>query len=130
MKNRKNKRIKSSKYKIKLDFSKVDLVKTEKIFSRDKEFFSRQLRQKKLLNPKTKELLKILASGAVIGLSFAIPTLPMAVAPFITYGKKFNKNYFSQTIDRLKKQKLVKIVEENGQTLVRITQAGRVRALR
>ena len=63
-------------------------------------------------------------------MSFVIPVAPMALAPFVVDSNKYNKKRFNQIIGRLNKQKLIEMSEEGGQTVVKITDEGRVRALR
>lgn len=124
------KRRPKNKYSASLQLQKIDWAKVEKIFASDRELFLKQIKKGQVLDPRTKELLILLAGGVFFGLSVFFPTLPMALAPFLVERKRFDSGHFSQRIKRLKKQKLVEVVEENGQTLVRITEAGRVRALR
>lgn len=119
-----------NKFTTKIELNQVNWEKVEKIFTSDKQIFLKNLKTKTIINPYTKDILKLLAGGAVLGLSLVFPTLPMALAPLIISRNKFDNNYFSQSIERMRKQKLVEIVEEGDQTLVRITQEGRVRALR
>lgn len=128
-KNEKNHSKKTSRYGLKLHFENVNWDKTEKIFFADRKLLQKQLEKEEKRKARAKEILKLLAGGAVIGFSLIIPTAPMILAPFIGR-KKYDQSTFNQTIKRLKKQKLVKIVEEEGQTVVRITEAGRMRALR
>lgn len=110
---------------------KIDWSKAEKLFETDKKLLI-QTQAKDKDNkryPYTKEILLLLAGGVMLGLSVFFPTLPMALVPFVLDSKKYQKRRLTQTIDRLKKQKLVQIVEKSGQVIVRITDKGRVRAL-
>jgi len=118
------------KYTAKLKPDNIDWSKVEKIYIKEREAFLKNQREERILSPYSREILTLLASGAVLGMSLMIPALPVALASLVIKKERFNSRYFSQTIGRLKKQKLVEIVEENGQTLVRITQEGKVRALR
>lgn len=129
-KNRKKVLKKTSRYGLTLQLRNVNWDKVEKIFANDRKYIVNLLNKKEKNIPHSTEILKLLTGGAVIGLSFLIPALPMALAPFIVDSNRYNRGQFNQAIKRLKKQKLVKIVEKDGQTLVRITEAGRVRALR
>lgn len=125
-----NKLKKAIKYRLPLKLTSVDWQKVEKIFSADEKVLPKKLNKTKDNDARAKEILKLLAAGAVIALSFIVPSAPMALAPFLIDPNKYNKKRFNQTIGRLHRQKLIKISEESGQTVVRITEAGRVRALR
>lgn len=117
------------KYSLNLSLNKIEWEKMEKIFTLDKNIFLKKFMKDDDNKPDAKELLKILAAGSIIALSFAVPTLPLALSPFIS-SKRFDQSRFNQTFHRLKKQKLVKVIYENGIPTVRITNAGKVRALR
>ncbi len=128
---RKNKLKKlTRKFGAKLELTNIDWDKVEKIFIQSRDQIKRSLVKDKDRNPHVGEILTLLAGGAIIAMSFVVPTLPMALAPFIMGKKGYKQGLFDQTIYRLKKQKLVEIFEENGQTLVKITQEGKVRALK
>jgi len=118
------------KYGTKLNIDEVNWEKVEKIFKSDRLFLNKILDSEKQRYASTRELLKLLAGGAIISLSFIMPALPMALAPFIVDRNKYRKGHFDQSINRLKNQKLVEIVYDGGNTLVKITNEGRVRALR
>ncbi|MBI5452708.1 hypothetical protein HY945_04545, partial [Candidatus Gottesmanbacteria bacterium] len=117
-KNRKKVLKKTSRYKMTLQLESVNWDKVEKIFINDRKYIVNFLNKKEENIPHTGEILKLLSGGAVIALSFLIPALPMALAPFIVDSNKYHRGQFNQAIKRLKKQKLVEIVEEKGQTLV------------
>ena len=121
---------KAGKYNVPLHFEKINWDKVEKIFLSHKSLILKHWKQEKKHNPQTRETLALLGGGAVFALSLVIPALPMALAPFIIDTHKYNYPRLNQTIKRLKKQKLVEIMEENNQTLVKITEKGKVRALR
>lgn len=121
---------KNNKFSIKLELENIDWDKVEKIFFADRKLIQKQLEQEEKRKAHIKEVLKVLAGGAVFGLSLVIPTAPMVLAPFIIDRKKYDQSTFNRTIDRLRKQKLVEIVAEGEQTVVKITDEGRVRALR
>lgn len=118
------------KYTIPLYLGKIDWQKTEQLFQPDKTDFITKIKHKVKINPKAKEILKLLAGGALIATSMVIPVLPMAIAPFVIDQGRYKKGPFGQVIRRLKRQKLIHITKESGQTVVRITQRGRIRALR
>lgn len=112
-----------------LSLHHVQWDKVEKIFSQEKKTLLQSLEDDTKHFPYTKDILKLLAAGMFLGLSIAFPTLPMALAPFIIESRKFQKHRLHQTIKRLQKQKLVEIVEKDGQTVVQITAEGRMHAL-
>lgn len=118
------------KFTTQLELAQVNWEKMEKVFVADRDSFIKRIKKGKIINPHTKEILTLLAGGAVFGLSIVFPALPMALSPFIIDKNKFNNRYYNQTMKRLEKQKLVEIVYEGDQTIVRITKEGKVRALR
>ena len=124
------KRKKSQKFSRVSNYSNVNWEKVEKILSSDKDELILRLEKERINSTRTKELLRILATGAVIGMSFVMPTLPMAIAPFVLKRKNYYLPRFNQTIKRLKRQKLVEIIHEDDATLVKITKEGKLRALR
>lgn len=123
-------RKKNKKFGRVADYSKVDWEKVDKILSGDRELLLAKLQRDKANTTRTKEVLRLLATGAVIGMSFLMPTLPMVVAPFIIDRKKYRIPRFGQTVSDLSRQKLVEIVHEDDSTIVRITKEGKLRALR
>lgn len=128
---RKKKTVKKNiKFSVKLQLENINWGKVEKIFFADRKLLQKQLDREEKRKAHLKEILTVLAGGAVIGLSLVFPTAPMILAPFVLDREKYDQSTFNRAVDRLKKQKLVEIVEEEGQTLVRITETGRMRALR
>lgn len=109
--------------------SHIDWEKAEKLFAKDKILFSKIRNDKGKIYPAANEILKILAAGAVIGLSFAFPALSVAIAPFFIDGHKYQYHRLTQTVSRLRKQKMVTVSHKNGMILVKISQNGRVKAL-
>lgn len=128
--NRANRKTNRGKFSIALDFAHVDWDKAERLFSADKKYFLERLKKKKSIDPRTKEMLQLLAAGAVFGLSLFMPALPMALSPFIIDHRRFERKHFQQNVKSLKKQGLAEVVEEKGQTVVKITNEGKMRALR
>lgn len=127
-KGKKHKKV--QKYSAVLELKNVDWEKVQDIFSADRIFISKNLAKKDILTPRVREMLPVLAGGAVIALSFMFPALPVALAPLVIDRNKFQKGALDQTIKRLSKQKLVEIVYEKEMTCVKITDRGRMRALR
>ncbi len=82
------------------------------------------------------EVLKLIGTGIFIAGSFAIPTLPMALKPFLKneneyeIWKRFNIPYLKRTLERLEKQKLVEIKEGEKYQTIEITQRGKRRILK
>lgn len=86
-----------------------------------------------------KRVLGLLGAGAVISLSvFVSPTAIMLAKPFIDAKrekdreswKQFNPSYLKRTIARLRREKLVTIVERNGEQVVALTKNGRRRIIK
>jgi len=123
-------RKKNKKFSRAADYTKVNWEKVDKILSSDRELLLAKLQREKANTTRTKEVLRLLATGAVIGMSFVMPTLPMAIAPFIIDRNENRIPRFGQTIRDLHRQKLVEIVHEGDTTIVRITEEGKLRALR
>lgn len=128
--NKKRNKEPSKKFSTRLDLANISWERVEKIFFTDRSQFQDRIEKEEKTKARIKEILKVLAGGAVIGVSFLIPTAPMALAPFLIEKNKFDQSTYNRAISRLEKQKLVKIVYEDEQTLIKITEKGRVRALR
>lgn len=86
-----------------------------------------------------KRVLSLLGSGAVISLTLLVsPTAIMLAKPFIDAKrqkeredwKQFNPSYLKRTIARLRREKLVSIVERNGEEVVELTKNGKRRILK
>lgn len=129
-KRRKKNSNKTTRYGLTLQLGSVDWGKVEKIFSNDRKNIINLLDKKEKDITHTSEILKLLAGGAVIALSLAFPVLPMALAPLMIDSNKFTRWKLNHTVKRLKRQNLVKIVYEDGLPVVKITEQGRLRALR
>lgn len=86
-----------------------------------------------------KQVLALLGAGVVVGLSlFVAPTAVMLAKPFLDAKrekdreawKQFNPSYLKRTLERIRKEKLVKIVERDGQQIVELTKNGRRRIIK
>ena len=85
-----------------------------------------------------KTVLTLVGAGAFLALAAAVPNLPKALKPFLRElededyeaWKRFNIHYLKRTINRLEKQKLVEIGEEDGEQVVKITSLGRKKILK
>lgn len=118
------------RYSLKLSLKKIKWENYEKLFSADRKEFTKKSKGTALIDPRSKDILKLLAAGTMIALTIYFPTLPMAIAPFVVDRRKFTGWKLNQKIKRLRQQKLVKIKQEQGVDVVIITDKGKVRALR
>lgn len=125
----KKRRKSASKFSVQLNFEKIDWKIVDRIFAADRTVILKQLDGDCQLKPNVRIILKLLAAGSIIGISTIFPTFPMIAAPIIG-ADKFNRSMLGQTIKRLEKQNLVEIIYPDGQPLVKITQNGKIRALR
>ena len=87
---------------------------------------------------KTSDVLKLVGVGVFLASAIIIPNLPKALKPFLDHERKkeyqvwkrFNVPYLKRTLERLEKQKLVEITEEEGIQVVKITGTGQNRILK
>ncbi len=104
------------------------------------EQLSRQI-DKKVFEKKyapVKDVLLLVGAGAFLMTSVAVPNLPMLLKPFLTeqskneyeVWKRFNIPYLKRTLERLEKQKLIEITQENGIQVIKITDAGKTKVLK
>ncbi len=86
-----------------------------------------------------KHVLALLGAGAVVGLSlFVAPTAVLLAKPFLDAKrekdreewKQFNPSYLKRTLARMRKEKLVKIVDHGGEHIVELTKNGRRRIIK
>ncbi|MBM3283693.1 CRISPR-associated endonuclease Cas2 [Candidatus Gottesmanbacteria bacterium] len=80
--------------------------------------------------PTTEAILKLLAAGAILTMSILVPVFPIVAASFLGPWKDFDRRRLKDQITRLKKRKLISIVEKNGETVVALTDRGKLRVLR
>ncbi|MBI2443513.1 MAG: hypothetical protein HYV40_06460 [Candidatus Levybacteria bacterium] len=91
-----------------------------------------------MVDPKTKEVLLLLATGTVLVASLLMPNAAMLLKPLLEEKKrqdqkewaKYNQWRLKQVLRRMHKQKLVEIVEEGGLPIVKIAEKGRKKILR
>lgn len=95
-----------------------------------------------LENPNVRAVLTLLGVGTILAGTVFIPTLPVAIKPIIDfYEKRQRKNDFKQwsrfnqprlrfILKRLYQQKVVEISEEDGETIVKLTDKGRVKYMK
>lgn len=84
------------------------------------------------------DVLKLVGAGLFIASSMVIPNLPLALKPFLDHQRKneskvwkrFNISYLKRTLERLEKQKMVEITEQEGVQVVKITELGQNKVLR
>lgn len=94
----------------------------------------REITERKYVS--ARKVLKLVAAGAFLAASFAIPNLPIALKPFLKNNdeweiwKRFNIPYLKRTIQRLERQKLIEVDEEEKRQVVKITDNGRRRILK
>lgn len=92
--------------------------------------------------PSTKEVIYLLGMGTLLLGSILMPGLGLAAGAIYRakkrhdflksqkQWKKFNRYLLKRNLKRLHEQKIVEIVEENGQQLIKLTQKGRTKYLR
>lgn len=84
-------------------------------------------------SPKAKEIVLLLAAGALISASIIMPGLPLAVKPFLPkkeWWKKYNQRKLKQTIKRFQKAGLISTKVENGEVVLRLTDKGKEKVLK
>lgn len=89
-------------------------------------------------DPRVKEILVLLGIGTFLAASIIMPGLPIALKPFLDAKRKremnewgiFNTWRLRQVLKRIHQQKLVEIVEKNGEQIVKITEKGKKKLLR
>lgn len=105
------------------------------------ELLVRQAQQEKKRNryAPVRQVLALLGTGAVIGLSlFVAPTAVILAKPFLdakrekerNEWKQFNPSYLKRTLTRMRREKLVKIVEHDGEQIIELTKNGRRRIIK
>lgn len=105
------------------------------------ELLVRQAQQekKKSRYAPVKQVFALLGTGAVIGLSlFVAPTAVILAKPFLdakrekerNEWKQFNPSYLKRTLTRMRREKLVKIVEHDGEQIIELTKNGRRRIIK
>lgn len=87
--------------------------------------------------PNTETILRLLAGGAVLTTFILNPQAAFGLASAMGMALKMSKDWQSfpksqlkRTVDRLRKRKLVKLVEKNNQTIVELTEFGKKEILR
>lgn len=92
--------------------------------------------------PSTKEIIYLLGMGTLVAASFVAPGLTIAVGAIYKAKrrheweenqkawKKFNTALLKRNLKRLQEQKIVEIVEKNGQEVIKLTQKGHSKYLK
>lgn len=113
-----------------MDGAKIDQL--AKILSRklDREELDRKYAP-------AKTVLTLVGAGAFLALAVAVPNLPKVLKPLLNdtdddfeAWKRFNIHYLKRTLERLEKQKLVEVSEEDGKQVIKITSQGRKKVLK
>jgi len=83
----------------------------------------------------TKEVLSLLAQGAILTFSFAAPNMIKLLGEFKKKPNKnewrrFNLGYLKRTLKRLEKQKLIKIEINGNKTILKISDQGKMKVLK
>ena len=120
---------KSPKRNIRADFLKIDWEKAVKLFEPEKENLFKQLGKELDKYPHVKEVLTILAAGALLSACLVMPGLPRILKPFIWQERGYRRKRLGQILKRMHEQKLVEVAEIDGTPVVRITQKGMTKAL-
>lgn len=108
----------------------IDWEKAHQIFYNDKENILHALRRKTERYPYVKEILIILAAGTLISAAFLMPGLAKILPRSSWDGKGYRRYRLGQILKRLKKQKLIEVVETKDESVVKITENGMTKALR
>lgn len=98
--------------------------------------------RKALEDPTVRGILLLLGAGTVLAGTILMPTLPMALKPIIDFYKKrqrendlkqwnrFNQARLKFVLKRLHQQKVVEITEEDGVSIIKLSNKGRVKFLK
>ncbi len=90
------------------------------------------------IDPKIKDILMLLGVGTFLAASIIMPGLPMAIKPFLdekrrkekNEWKQFNTWRLKQVLKRMYDQKLIEVVETNGEHIVKVSENGKRKLLR
>lgn len=108
----------------------IDWEKAYKIFYNDKENILHALRRETERYPYIREILIILAAGMLFSAALLMPGLAKILPRSSWDGKGYRRYRLGQTLKRLKKQKLIEVVETKDGPVVKITENGMTKALR
>lgn len=111
-----------------MEVDTTDLEKLQKIFAPEKESLLKKLKKPLEKYPLAKDILLLLAGTGVVSLMVMMPGLAITVGALARAQEKYA---FRKRLEGLKKRKLVEISSgKNGETEVKITEAGTKLALR
>lgn len=97
---------------------------------------------KKRIDPKVKDILKLLGAGTLLAASFVMPALPTVIGAFAKgerekqwqkdqrQWEKYNLWRLRQIVKRLHQQKMVKVVKEKNGATVALTKKGKTKLLK
>lgn len=108
----------------------IDWEKAYKIFYNDKENILHALKRETERYPYVKEILIILAAGTLISAALVMPGIAKLFAPSSWNGKGYKRYRLGQTLKRLKRQKIIEVVETKDGPIIKITENGMNRALK
>lgn len=97
------------------------------------EKIAREKREQKYAS--TKEVLSLLAQGAILAFSLVAPNIVRLLKDFEkkpdkNAWKRFNFSYLRRTLNRLEKQKLIETKSKGKEQIVKITKRGKIRVLK
>jgi len=83
-----------------------------------------------LEDPKAKDILRILATGALLSMAILAPNAPASLFASHKPWKKYKRNRLRQVIKRMADQELVGFREEGKETIVAISEKGKSKLLK
>lgn len=83
-----------------------------------------------LEDPKIKDILKILAIGAILSMAIIAPNAPASLFYSYKPWKKFKRYRLRQIVKRMKDQDLISFREEGDDTIVKLTEKGKLKLLK
>lgn len=81
-------------------------------------------------NPKVNIVLGLLAAGAILAVAIIAPGVPGAIVKLSRQFKKYNKRRLRQIVKRLSDQELISFRKEGGDTVVTLTEKGKLKTLK
>lgn len=96
----------------------------------------------KIISPKVRDILKLLGKGILLSSLFLFPGTGLGIKAIYDIYEKANKNKELQEwerynlprlryiLNRLRRQKLIEVEEQNGYSIVKLTYKGRLRTLK
>lgn len=112
-----------------ISLENIDWEKVRKIFKSDRDTILDRLTREINRYPYAKEILLLLAGGALISGALLMPGLHRLIPSSHWQGRGYKKYRLKQTLKRLHKQKIVEVLETKDGYVVKITKNGLTRAL-